>query len=191
MVASRRYLYSVWIIGNNYQNANAYYGEYPPTYLDRVMCMFPDKKKILHVFSGSLDGNVIGDKVDINPDRHPTYVGNAEELSSLVKKKYDIIYADPPYSSEDAEHYGTCLVNRNKVVEECVKVLEPGGFIVWLDQVLPMFSSSSLTIVGHIGVIRSTNHRYRVCIIWQKASEEEIEMENRGNGKRRKQMRLF
>ncbi len=168
--ASDRWLWGVWMIGNNYRSKMGYYGEYPPGYLDRVMSMFSDigEQDILHLFSGSLDKSVKGVRLDINPDLSPDIIGDAEKLSSLSSRKFRLIIADPPYSEEDAKHYGRCLVNRNKVVQECKKVLQPGGFLVWLDQAFPMYRKTELQLIGTIGIIRSTNHRVRMVFIWQR-----------------------
>jgi hypothetical protein len=175
LMATERWLYGIWMIGNNYQNAMQYYGEYPPSYLKRVYSLFPDIKseEILHLFSGSLVETEKGDRFDINPTLHPTYLGNAEHLSNIVKKKYKLICADPPYTQEDAEHYGQPLVNRNTVVKECAKILEKDGYLVWLDMAYPMFSKQILQLIGTIGIIRSTNHRFRVTLIWQKVGDVE------------------
>ena len=43
-----------WMIGACYKNPNPLYGAYPRGYLERVHAMFPDARKILHVFSGGL-----------------------------------------------------------------------------------------------------------------------------------------
>ena len=170
LVATDRWLYGVWMIGNNYQSKNKYYGEYPPGFLKRIYSIFPDVKEdeVLHLFSGSLDEGERGDRVDINPDNHPTYVCDAEHLSQVIKKTYKLIVADPPYSEEDALHYGTPMINRRKAIKECVEILEKGGFIVWLDQVYPMYSKEEIELIGTIGLIRSTNHRVRVVFIYQK-----------------------
>lgn len=93
------------------------------------------------------------------------YCADCRELSLLG---ISAVVTDPPYSEEDASHYGRCLVNRNRVVSECFKVLRDGGFLVWLDQVLPMYRESEFTLVGTIGVVRSTNHRFRIVSIFQK-----------------------
>jgi hypothetical protein len=53
------------------------------------------------------------------------------------------------YTGEDATKYGVPLVNRNKVVKEAAKILEPGGFLVWFDMVLPYVSE------GRVRVCRS------------------------------------
>jgi hypothetical protein len=60
------------------------------------------------------------------------------------------------------------MIQRNRVLAECVTVLQLGGFVVWLDQVLPMFRKSTLHLCGAIGVVRSTNHRFRVAAFFRK-----------------------
>lgn len=170
LCATNRWIYGVWIIGNDYKNKQNYYGEYPPTFLKRVYSLFDNIRTldVLHLFSGSLSEKDIGDKFDINPDTNPTYVGDANNLSNIVERKYDVIFADPPYSEEDALHYGVSLISRNKVVKECYKILKPCGILVWLDQVYPMYRKVEMKMIGTIGVIRSTNHRVRFVFIWMK-----------------------
>ena len=58
-----------WIMGNDYRVKSEYYGGYPAGYLKRVKALFPDKKRVLHLFySGKVDLGVFpGDTVDINP----------------------------------------------------------------------------------------------------------------------------
>jgi hypothetical protein len=60
------------------------------------------------------------------------------------------------------------MVNRNKVVAQAAQLLEPGGFLVWLDMVLPMFRKDVFSIAGVIGLVRSTNHRFRCVVLFQK-----------------------
>jgi len=165
LFTSNGWMVGTWIIGNYYRNKNGYYGCYPHSYLKRIKSMFPDCKRILHLFSGSVEQD---DTFDINPEHNPTYIADAHNLSNVVKKKYELILADPPYSNEDAKHYGTPMINRNVVVRECVKILEKGGFLVWLDQVYPMYRKKDLTLVGVIGLIRSTNHRVRMVFIFRR-----------------------
>ena len=167
LVANDRWLYGMWMMGQ-WWKGSGYYGAYPPSFLERTMSLFPDAKSILHLFSGSLTEEVKGDRLDLNPEFKPEIIGDAHQLSSVVSKNYDLIIADPPYSSEDANNYGKPMINRNKVVKECYKVLEPGGYLVWLDQILPMYRKDEVTLVGTIGVIRSTNHRVRAVFIFCK-----------------------
>ena len=167
LVHSNGWVYGVWMLGQNYKGSG-YYGSYPPTYLKRIMSMFPDAKDVLQLFSGSLTEDVIGDRLDVNPDLNPDICVDAHYLSDAVKKKYDLVLADPPYSNEDANKYGTSMVNRNKVIKECSKVLKQGGNLIWLDQVLPMFRKDDLSMWLTIGLVRSTNHRFRVVVGFEK-----------------------
>ena len=174
LVATERWLYGVWMVGNNYRSKQKYYGEYPPMYLERIYSLFPKIKSdsILHLFSGSLDDTEKGDRFDINIDLNPTYIGDAHELSKIVPiNRYRLIIVDPPYSQEDANHYGIPMINRNKVIIECCKVLMIDGYIVWLDQVLPMYRKRVINLIGTIGLIRSTNHRVRFIFIWKKVGD--------------------
>ncbi len=168
--ADDRWIDGMWVLGQNYKGSG-FYGSYPPNYLKRVTALFPDAERVLHLFSGSLPK---GDytRFDINKDLDTDYYGDANELSSIFKPNtFDLIYADPPYSGEDANRYGTSMISRNKVVKECAKVLDVGGYLVWLDQMLPMFRKDSLHLCGVIGLVRSTNHRFRVCSIFKKVGE--------------------
>jgi hypothetical protein len=158
-----------WIMGNNYRVKSSYYGGYPAGYLKRVRALFPDKRKVLHLFSGKVDTDAFpGDTVDINPALDPTHVDNAETLDKTPVGEYDLVLADPPYSEEDCNHYGCCMVNRNKVIKALSSKLRKGAHIVWLDQVLPMYKKTELAIEAVIGMVKSTNHRFRVVVIFKK-----------------------
>jgi hypothetical protein len=95
-----------WIMGNNYTVKTEYYGGYPHGYLRRISALFPDRRRVLHVFSGKVDlGLMPGDTVDSNPAMEPTYVTDAHDLSAVPLHEYDLVLCDPPYSVEDAERY--------------------------------------------------------------------------------------
>jgi hypothetical protein len=163
------WLYGSWILGNNYQSAQQYYGEYPPGYLPRIAALFPDKRRILHLFSGMV--NLIqlpGDTCDINPALNPTYVDNAQTMEKVPLERYDLIVGDPPYSAEDAEKYGCTMVKRNKVFDTLGRRLSSGTHIVWLDTALTMYRKADLQMEGLIGISRSTNHRFRAATIFRR-----------------------
>lgn len=162
-------LYGTWVMGNNYTVKSTYYGGYPHGYLKRIKLLFPDKLNTLHLFSGKVSKEEFGGKtIDINPQMNPDYLVDAHKMTDVIKEQFDLILADPPYSIEDCEHYGTSMVKRNTVLKECVKLLEKGGHLVWLDQVLPMYRKVDLKTVGYIGMVKSTNHRFRVITIFEK-----------------------
>lgn len=47
-------MYATWMGGNDYRNKSTLYGAYPKLYLDGALSLFPDARRILHLFSGSL-----------------------------------------------------------------------------------------------------------------------------------------
>jgi hypothetical protein len=153
----------IWIMGNNYTTKSNLYGAYPHGYLDRINALFPDitNENTLHLFGGSLDKNKYN-VVEINDGN------DVNDLSFLGDLKFQLILADPPYSIEDCDRYGCCMINRNKVLKEASKYLVKGGFIVWLDQVLPLYKKVDIKPVGYIGMVKSTNHRFRIITIFQK-----------------------
>lgn len=160
-----RWIDGVWVMGNNYKGSG-YYGAYPPSYLKRMASLFPDKKNILHLFSGSLPkGDYI--RFDVNPLLGDV-CGNAENVDTYFLKKFDLVYADPPYSKEDAEKYGYPMPNRSKVLKAVHNILAPNGCVVWLDTVLPMFSKQDYHLFGLIAIVRSTNHRVRLASMFKK-----------------------
>ena len=155
-------------MGNDYRVKSAYYGGYPAGYLKRIRALFPDKHRVLHVFSGKVDLAALpGDTVDINPDLHPTYVDDAQTLTKVPLQSYDLILADPPYSVEDAERYQTTMIKRNTVMR-ALQAVSPGSHIVWLDQVLPMYRKDAFAMDAVIGMVKSTNHRFRVVTIFRR-----------------------
>lgn len=180
-----RWLNAVWMMGNNYKShAPGFYGAYPPGYIRRISSLFPDVRNIAHIFSGSLDADQasagFGDhvrvtRVDVRPEPHPDVrpdiVADVETRDWFEEPGFDLVLADPPYSVEDAEHYGPPLCSRKKVIERCWEALVPGGNLVWMDQVLPMYSKDKWNLWGLICIVRSTNHRVRLVSIMEKVDQ--------------------
>ena len=123
---------------------------------------------MLHLFSGKVDTVVFpGHTVDLNADNAPTYVDDAQTLTNVPLDMYDLVLADPPYSVEDAEHYKTTMVKRNTVMRALTRVCS-GTQVVWLDQVLPMYTREHWAVEAVIGCVKSTNHRFRVVTIFRR-----------------------
>jgi hypothetical protein len=160
--------FGMWFLGNSWAVKSGYYGGYPQGYLKRVRALFPDKHKVLHLFSGRVNtAEFPGDTCDVNATLEPTYVADAHTLKDVPIETYDLILADPPYSAEDADHYGTPLVNRNKVVEVLSLRMRLGAHLAWLDQAQPLYRKDRLKPEAAIGIVRSTMHRYRCLLIWR------------------------
>ncbi len=161
-----------WIMGNDYRVKSSYYGGYPAGYLRRIKALFPDKRCVLHLFSGHVDTTAFpGDTVDINPSLNPTYVDDAQTLTQVPLEKYDLVLADPPYSVEDADHYQTTMVKRNLVMR-ALQRLPVGAHVVWLDQVLPMYRKDAFDQEAAIGMWKSTNHRFRGITIFRRRNAQ-------------------
>lgn len=175
-VAEDGRLVGTWILGNDYRVKSELYGGYPNTYLPRVRSLFRDKKRTLHLFSGSVDLEAFpGDTVDVSLARalaHPIntgmhYTDDAQTLTRVPVEDYDLVLADPPYSVEDAVHYETSMIKRNAVMR-CLARLPSGAHIVWLDQVLPMWRKDTFALIGVVGIVRSTNHRFRIMSVYRR-----------------------
>ena len=124
---------------------------------------------MLHLFAGKVDLAAFpGDALDIRPELQPTYCVNAESCDGVPLQRFDFVLADPPYSASDAERYGAPMVNRNKVVATLAAGLPSGAYIAWLDQVYPMFSKVALKPEAVIGIVGSTNHRFRLLTVFRK-----------------------
>lgn len=158
-----------WIMGNDYRVKSSLYGGYPAGYLKRVKSLFPDKKNVLHLFSGKVDLAMFpGKTVDINAELAPDYVDDAQKLTQVPLEAFDLVLADPPYSVEDCDHYQTTMIKRNTVMKALGERLQPGAHVVWLDQVLPMYRKDQFAIEALIGMCKSTNHRFRLVSIFRK-----------------------
>ena len=168
MVGGDGRIVGTWIMGQNYRT-QGYYGGYPAGYLRRVRALFPDISggEQLHIFSGKVVDEGV-DTVDLDATLNPTYVDDCQTLKGVPLSKYRLILADPPYSVEDAEHYQPGMVKRNKVMAALGRQATPGTFVVWLDQVLPMYRKAEWAIRGVIGMVKSTNHRFRVVTIFER-----------------------
>jgi hypothetical protein len=126
----------------------------------------PDAK-ILQVFCGM---NKYGTRVDINPEVKPDYLCDVHELSKYVKDKFDIIFADPPYSNEESkELYNTPKLSYKKWSAECDKLLNSGGlFIVYHKYVMPNPNPDKYFVVKRVFIGSRPLHLARVAIIFQK-----------------------
>jgi hypothetical protein len=168
------WVYGMWIIGNSYKKRNSYYGGYQGDFLKRIAALFPDKRRALHAFSGMVELDALpGDTVDIRPELLATFTDDCQTLECVPLGSYDLVVADPPYSTEDAEHYGTAMVDRTKVMRALQRV-PIGAHVVWLDQVSPMYTKATFIKEAVIGLIGSTNHRFRVVTIFRRHAGEVV-----------------
>ena len=163
------WLMGVWVLGNMYKRASGFYGAFPGNLLKRVMSLFPDRVKTLHLFSGTLVAQSNETTVDsqVTDMVHPTVVADAKKLP-FVSGTFDFILADPPYSATDAAKYGTPMPSRRHVMAEVARVTHARGHLAWLDTVRPMYRAEEWKQVGGIMVLVSTNTRARCLSIFER-----------------------
>jgi len=161
-------IYGIWQIGNYYKRKYGFYGEYPPSYLKRVYALFPDKERILHCFSGSLKDER-GITFDINPDLNPDVIGDIRNIKEIFEKdQFDLVIADPPYERKDFDIYKQKPFSKGNAVRDIAYIVEPSGFLVWLDIMVPIYSKKLWDLCAQILLLTGTNRRVRIVSIWEK-----------------------
>ena len=183
-------LYAIWVLGNDYRNQTRFYGAYPPTYVERVLALFPDvaaetlRKQngetaewpVLHAFSGQLPR---GPYLRCDLRQPADYGCSISELPAMLARigrpLFRLVLADPPYSAADAAQYETPTVDRRRAMQALAQVVIPGGFLAWLDTCWPMHRKAEWLTVGRIPIIRSTNHRVRLLTLFQRQPSLSVE----------------
>ncbi len=125
---------------------------------------------ILNVFCGK---NYHGLKVDIvgKPHTNADIVCDVHELSKhLEPKQFDLIFADPPYSTEESRDlYGTPPIHYKKWVAECDKFLKKGGLLcVYHKYVMPNPDPTKFVVEKRVFIGNRTYHLPRVAIYFRK-----------------------
>lgn len=160
-------LYGVWLIGNFYGRINSLWGSYPHSYLKRLYALFPETPR-LHVFSG-LVRDPESTTFDINPAHLPDVVGDVLNAPNLLRRNFfRVVVADPPYDRKAQEIYGTPPLNKRLAICALHEVIEPGGFLLWLDKGTPIWSKKLWKWGGLIAVHTGTNCILRALSIFQK-----------------------
>jgi hypothetical protein len=131
---------------------------------------------ILNLFCGM---NQEGFRVDIKPDVNPDLVCDAHELTKHITQTFDIIFADPPYSNEEAEEiYGTPKLNYSKWTSEATQLLNDRGLlVVYHKYVMPNPNPEIYVVAKRVAIANRTWHLPRVAIYFQKKAAEMIDIE--------------
>lgn len=165
-------IYGMWHLGTNSLRDDEHYGAYPPTLAERILALFPDRKTIIHLFSGSIPDNpprVI--TYDVMPKFKPTIcddVANIARHASHFNKEGLLVMADPYYEQPDFDRMKQTPINKKKVLDDLAGICPSGTFLTWLDTSPVIFNSKVWQEVGLIGVRVSYNTRYRGLQVFQR-----------------------
>lgn len=161
---SGKWVWGVWYCGTAFKKATIY-GAYPKGFTDRVRMLFPTER-ILHLCCGGAKmSNAVN--VDINPAVRPDVVADVESLPFRARS-FDLALIDPPYTENDAVRYGLSrLLNSRRVMGQLKQVLQPGGWLLWLDEKYPSYRRGIWQLRGLIAVITGFERRTRVLSMFQ------------------------
>jgi len=142
-----------------------YKGSFPLHFEKKLWKELSCPKKVLHPFGGKAE---IGERVDLNSEVNPNYIGDAHNLDFIEDSTYDLVIVDPPYNDEQAHKlYKTPKLKYKKYISEAVRVCKAGGYIAmyhWVMTPRPEGTKYFMRIV----VLTRVWHRPRVCCIFQK-----------------------
>ena len=157
-----------------------FYGAYPRGFLAKarklVLVGQPFESPILHVCSGRVrDYQTLGfgpnDKtLDLASSLKPDYLADARDASAYTHERWAAIIADPPYTSEDADHYppGRALLpSAYVIVRNSLGVLEPGRRVGILHLFAPQARKGS-RFVACVTVLTGFNNRARLFSVYEK-----------------------
>jgi len=140
-----------------------------------ILCKRGQKIDLLNLFCGM---NKLGFRIDIKEEVKPDLIADAHDFTKkyaysydkTLKRKFDVILADPPYSEEEARDlYGTPKLNYKKWTAECDKVLRKGGLlIVYHKYVMPNPNPEKYVVEKRVFIGNRSYHLPRVAIYFRK-----------------------
>jgi SAM-dependent methyltransferase len=165
-VQDKGWVYGVWYCPTAWMRTH-FYGQFPLTFLKRIIALFPNATEVLHCPSGTITGP--GVTVDLIRDdkRNPQIIANADDLP-FPDNRFDLYLSDPPYSAEDSAIYGCKPFPMKAAMKEAQRVLKPGGYYCLLHVRYPSFRRADWKFVGLIGIVTGANRCIRLLSIFQK-----------------------
>lgn len=169
-VEDKGWIYGVWYCPTAWMRTH-FYGQFPMTFLKRVIALFPTAKDILQCPCGTVTGP--GVTVDLIKDdkRNPQIIASADHLP-FPDNSFDLYLSDPPYSNEDSKKYGCPPFPLRAAMAEARRVLKPGGYYCLLHVRYPSFRRKNWNFVGLIGVVTGANRVIRLLSIFQKPEDD-------------------
>jgi len=161
----------MWLLG---RPKVKYYGAYPNGFLQRARVLIgcSNNDSVLHVCSGKVyeypnTGFGKHDKtVDVDESLNPDFVMNVN--SNLPNGNWMGVLIDPPYTNEDAKNYSiTDLPNPNKLVKDCINIVDIGKRIGILHYICPSCPKNA-KFIACIGVLVGFNNRLRCFSVYER-----------------------
>lgn len=167
LIYDKGWSYGTWYCGTSFKKCN-FYGMYPPTYLDRILSLFPNAKCILHCPSGTIknNGDITIDCI-VDENRKPMIRADAGNLP-FKNRTFDLILSDPPYSKEDSKKYGCKPFPLGKMLKESHRILKLGGYLCVLHLYCPRYRRKDFDLQGLITIMTGFQRRVRILSIFRK-----------------------
>ncbi len=142
-----------------------YKGGFPLHFEKKLFKLYNYPEKILQPFGGRAE---YGERVDINPEVNPDFVGDAHNLDFIKNNIYDFVLLDPPYSCDlSGKLYKTGDIKYGKYIKEAVRVCKVNGHIGmyhWF--ITPRMPGTSYD--KRIVILTRIWHHPRICTIFKK-----------------------
>lgn len=130
-----------------------------------------EDKKILHMFSGSMDW---GDTTDFRPETGAMYVAPYDSLPFL-SSVYDLVIADPPYAKGFANQWTKHpddLPKPKRILIEAARVTKEGGLIAIMHIIIiPAYKEANVQRIALHGILTGPNNAIRVLNVFRKKAE--------------------
>ena len=147
---------------------------YPSRFWFNFKKRYPiEDKKILHMFSGSVDW---GDTTDMRSETGAKFVCPYDDLLTLIpSNEYDMVIADPPYTCGFANEWITHpkdLPKPKLILREATKVVKAGGLIFILHVIIvPAYKEFGVTRLALHPILCGPNNAIRVLNVFRKNME--------------------
>lgn len=171
-VHDKGWTYGLWYCPTAWMKTH-FHGQYPLTFLKRVLALFPDAKDILHCPSGTLTGPGVTVDLICDEQRKPQIQACATALP-FPDGSFDLYISDPPYTPVDSGKYGTPPWKSKAAMTEARRILRPGGYYCLLNTRYPSFKRKDWNFEALIGVVTGANRTIRLLSIFQKPIAEPV-----------------
>ena len=129
---------------------------------------------VLNLCSGSWDFGITVDR-NHHPDHQPPRITADVQALPFRDDAADVIIFDPPYSKKYKKQYGTYYANRRQVFKEVLRVLKPGGLLIFCHYFIPQLRVLHLEEVymihnrpwEHVRALSFSRKQNTLCDIYQ------------------------